>query len=351
MFENIFNNTYYGNTLYEWSYALIIIFLVLIIGKILYWITKNILKKITKKTKTNLDDIIIDMIEEPLILGLTLFGIWYALNTLNLTETTISIINKGYLFIIYLNLGWLITRLFDSLYIEYIIPFAKKTDQSLVDQILPIIRKGIKSIVWILAILVALNNAGYNIGAILAGLGIGGIALAMAAKDTISNIFGGVTIFTDQPFKIKDRIKIKGYDGTVTEIGIRSTRIKTLEGRIVTIPNSKFSESEIENISSEPSRRVLLNLGLTYDTTPKKIELAMLILKEIAKKNPNVNEKVLISFNSFNDFSLNILFIYYIKKGADILKTQTQINSKILTHFNKNKLEFAFPTQTIHTTK
>ena len=173
----------------------------------------------------------------------------------------------------------------------------------------------------------------------------------MAAKDTIANIFGGFMIFMDKPFKLKDRIKIVGVDGTVKEIGLRSTRIQTLEGRLVTIPNMKFTENPVENVSAEPHRKVVLNLGLTYDTTPKKMELALKTLKSIAKKNKNIDEKILLSFNGFGDFAMNILFIYYIKKSSDILETQTKMNTAILTEFNKNKLEFAFPSQTIYTKK
>lgn len=106
--------------------------------------------------------------------------------------------------------------------------------------------------------IVALNNAGYDVGALIAGLGIGGLALAMAARDTVSNVFGGFTIFTDRPFTLNDRIKVSGFDGTVDEIGIRSTRLRTLAGTLVTIPNSTFSESAVENVSAEPSRKVVM---------------------------------------------------------------------------------------------
>jgi MscS family membrane protein len=173
----------------------------------------------------------------------------------------------------------------------------------------------------------------------------------MAAKDTVANIFGGITIFMDKPFKIGDRIIIEGYDGTVKEIGLRSSRMETLEGRIVTMPNSKFAESPVENISLEPGRKIRLNLGLTYDTTPKQMDKAMSILKDIAKKNKSVKADTTISFNAFGDFALNIIFIYFIKKSADILDTQSEINMEILKQFNKNKLDFAFPSQTIYTKK
>jgi len=189
------------------------------------------------------------------------------------------------------------------------------------------------------------------VGALIAGLGIGGLALAMAAKDTVSNVSGGVTVFTDQPFRINDRIKVAGYDGTVLEIGVRSTKLQTLEGRMVTIPNAKFADAPVENVSREPSRKVVLNLGLTYDTQPEKMQQAMDLLKTICDENGNTEEIVTISFNGFGDFAMNIMFIYYISKGADIANTQTEINMNILRRFNNNGLEFAFPTQTLYTIK
>lgn len=254
--------------------------------------------------------------------------------------------------LITINIAWLITRLFDSLFEEYIVPLADKTAGDLDDQLLPVVRKGVKILIWTLAIIIALDNAGYNIGALLAGLGIGGLLIAMAAKDTVGNIFGGITIYTDKPFKIKDRIRVLGFDGTVSEIGIRSTKIKTLSGTQVTIPNSTFSESAVENVSREPNRKITLNIGLTYDTSPDKMKKAQEILKNISIKHKEmITDNYLISFTTFGDFSLGILFIYYIKKSADILKTQNSINLDILTQYNKNKINMAFPTQTIEIKK
>lgn len=147
----------------------------------------------------------------------------------------------------------------------------------------------------------------------------------------------------DKPFSINERIRISGFDGIISEIGLRSTRLKTLEGRTVTIPNSTFTQNPIENITSEPSRKVVLNLGLTYDADDAGIQKALELVKQIAAKNDNVEENVLASFNAFGDFALNALFIDYIKSGADILDTQTQINLEILRRFGQHNLDFAFP--------
>ncbi|MBT5021737.1 mechanosensitive ion channel [Candidatus Woesearchaeota archaeon] len=351
MLQEILIKTYYGNTVEQWAYALLIILGAVVVGKILYWFFGNVVKKFASKTKTKLDDIIVDMIEEPIVFALTLFGIWYATTRLTLTEGMSAWFGNVFQVLIVINVAWLITRLFDSFYTEYLVPLADKTDTDLDDQILPIVKTGTNIIIWIIAILVALNNAGYNVGALLAGLGIGGLALAMAAKDTVSNVFGGITIFVDKPFKLNDRVKVSGYDGTIVEIGLRSSRLKTLEGRIVTIPNSSFAGNPVENVTREPSRKVVLNLGLTYDTKPAQMEKAMKLLKDIAKKNKKINKDFKLSFNAFGDSALGIMFIYYIKKSSDILETQTEMNMEILKQFNKNKLEFAYPTQTVYTVK
>ncbi|MGB1108923.1 MAG: mechanosensitive ion channel family protein [Gammaproteobacteria bacterium] len=340
--------TYYGNTVQEWLTALGIILISFMLGKALYWVFSKVIRSFTSRTKNRLDDIIVDMVEEPAVFLLIASGIWVGLNQLVLPGLLESAVSNAYHVIFALLVGWMLTRLFDAIYQQYLVPWSAKTANDLDDQLLPILRKGVKMIIWAMAVIIGLNNAGYDVAALIAGLGIGGLALAMAAKDTVSNVFGGFTIFTDQPFRMNDRIKIAGYDGTVVEIGVRNTRLRTLEGREVTIPNAKFADAPVENISREPSRKVVLNLGLTYDTSPDAMQQAMDLLREIAAANTHIEEKVVVSFNAFGDFAMNILFIYYIKSGEDIAGTQTEINMEILRRFNDNKLEFAFPTQTIY---
>lgn len=390
--------TYYGNTLLEYVIVLGIILGSIIAGKLLYWVSSNILKKITAKTKTNLDDIIIDKVEEPVIFGAILGACWYAINRLNFGVSKLSpeeyvevytgnygvtpssehladvtkydtilesvggiakpfveypywenFVHHIFGFLLIVNITWLIVRLLDALIEEYVVPITEKSKSDLDDQLLPLFRKGMKVIIWSLGVVVGLNNAGYDVGAIIAGLGIGGLAFALAAQDTVKNFFGGIMIFADKPFQIGERIQIGGIDGTVKEIGIRSTRVETLAGRIVTVPNSMFSDDAVENVDMEPSRKVMLNLGLTYDMNADQIDLAMQTLRDIAKSHMNlIEDDVVIGFNAFGDFSLGIVFIYYIKKDADNLDTQTVINLDILRQFGDKGLEMAFPTQTVY---
>ena len=346
--QQLLTETYYGNTLETWLIALGIIVGSAVFGKAVYWVFSRIVRTFTRRTRTQLDDILVDMVEEPVVFMIIAFGIWFGLKTLVLPARLEEIVGNSFHVIVALLVGWLLSRLFDALYREYIRPLVEKSETDLDDQLAPIVSKGVKVIIWSLAFIIGMNNAGYDVAALIAGLGIGGLAFAMAAKDTVSNIFGGFTIFTDKPFTIGDRIKVSGFDGTVTEIGLRSTRLKTLEGRVVTIPNSTFADSAVENVSWEPSRKVVLNIGLIYDTTAEQIEQAMQILRDISDGHDSTEADPWIAFNAFGDFALNICFIYYIKKDGDIGATQTDINLAILRRFNEHKLEMAFPTQTLY---
>ncbi len=350
--KDFFQKQFYGNTVLEWIIALSIIIAAIILAKFIYLVLGKFVKQFTKRTKTRLDDIFIDKFEEPAVFGIIILGIWYGLGTLSMSDYVSDILSKAYYFLVTFNIAWFITRLSDALIEEYLSPLAGKTKTHLDDQLVPVVRKAIKLAIWTLAIVVGLNNAGYNIGAIIAGLGLGGLAFALAAQDSISHLFGGVVLFADKPFKINDWIITNDYEGFVKEIGVRSTRIRTLDGRLVTIPNADIANSTIVNVSSENGRKVKTDIGLIYGTTTGQMKKAMDILKKITEENPDIDEKRTISdFNSFGDYSLNIRFIYYIKKKTEreIYHVKNEVNLAVLEQFNENGLEFAFPTQTIYT--
>ena len=346
--EDFLNQHFYGNTIQDWAISFGILIASIITAKILYWAIGKFSKKVTSKTKTSLDDILVDQLEDPIVYGLVMIGFYWGIHRLHFGERADAFFDHLFIIILALNITWLFVRVIDSLIQEYIVPIVEKSDSDLDDQLLPVIRKTIKGGIWILGIIVGMNNAGFDVAALIAGLGIGGIALALAAQDTIKNIFGGVMVFIDKPFRMKDRIKVNGWDGEVEEIGIRSTRLRTLEGRLVTIPNGQFSDNAVENVTMEPTRKVKINLGLTYETSPDKMEKAIEFLEEIAKENKNLEEDILITFNSWGDFAMGIMFIYYIKSESDIFATQTEINMAILKKFNNEGLDFAYPTQTIY---
>jgi MscS family membrane protein len=273
---------------------------------------------------------------------------WWGYDYLHFEEGVQIWIQRIFKVLIAINLTWLVARLVDALISELLVPLSNAKESSSIEAILPIVRKGTKVIIWTLGIVLALNNAGYDVGALIAGVGIGGLAMAMAAKDFVANIFGGITVFLDKPFSVGDRIQIDSYDGFVKEIGIRTTRLQTLEGRVVIVPNYKFTDSFVTNVTAEPARRVKVTVGLEYGTAPEKMAMAREIMKSIASEHTHTTDEVYVWFESFGDFSLNLSMFYYIAKSGDLFDVPGEINMAILERFNAAELSFAFPTQTVH---
>ena len=176
---------FYGNTIKEWLIALSIIFGSFILGKILYLISTKFLRKLTSKTKTELDDHLIDRLEKPIIFAIIIIGVWIGLKTLNLHPDIESWFSKSYIILIAFNISWVMTRTVETVMDLYILPLTERSKTDFDNQIYPIVKKSVIYIIWAIGIIVGLNNAGYNVGAILASLGIGGLAMAMAAKDTV----------------------------------------------------------------------------------------------------------------------------------------------------------------------
>ena len=343
-----FDSIILGNSLTAWLISLAYIVGSVIVARIVYAIFSKVVKKYTASTVNDLDDKIAYQIEEPISLAFVLLGFWLAYSHL-VFEGSGETIGQLFQIAFVLDLTWLVSRVLDSIIESLLLKSAALSKSSMINQIGPILRKTVRSIVWILGVITAMNNAGFDVGAMLAGVGIGGLAMAMAAKDFVANIFGGVTVFVDKPFKVGDRIVVDGIDGTVQEIGIRSSRLITLQGRMVTIPNNSFTNSPVENITAEPSRKVSIALGLTYDTSPENVQLAIDILKQIVKDHSETENDFTVWFSSFGDFSLNVSCTYYITKSGHWANTPGEINLQILQKFNAEKLDFAFPTQTIIT--
>lgn len=345
----MFSEIYYGNSLKEWLISFAIIIGAVLLNKLIVLFNKHVLIKLTEKTKNRMDDILFKMLQAPVLLGVMLLAIWIASSRLNLDPKIDAFFSKSYQFLIVLNITWFLVRFVNAVIEEYLVPKAEDNSTKYLDNtLIPIIRRGVLGIIWAIGVMMALRNVGVDVGALIAGLGIGGLAFALAAQDTIKNIFGGITIFTDRPFRIGDRVKVDGFDGFVEDIGIRSTRLRTLEKRLVTIPNYKIVEASIENISGEQMRRVLMNIGLTYTTTPEQMQQALSILKNMPKVHKDVDSKELVAvFSDFSPYSLDIKFIYWIKKSGDVVEVPSKVNFEILSKFKEAGLTFAYPTQTV----
>jgi MscS family membrane protein len=232
----------------------------------------------------------------------------------------------------------------------------EKDNKEMNKMFLPIIRKTLR-VVLIILILVQLFQilSDKTITSIIAGLGIGGLAVALAAQDTLKHFFGSVVLVGDKSFDIGDRIVIDGFDGPVESVDLRSTRIRTLEGHLVTIPNGELANKTIQNIGKRPYIRRLANITITYDTSPGKVREAKQILEDILKDHEGMDPEFppKVYFSEFNADSLNLIMLYWYHppdywKYMDFTE---KVNLEIFEQFNDAGIEFAFPTQTINLRK
>lgn len=232
---------------------------------------------------------------------------------------------------------------------------AAKTVSKLDDMLVPIVRKSLKITIWVFALVnIAQVLSNQPVTSIIAGLGIGGLAVALAAQDSIKNIFGSVIIFVDKPFELGERIIYGEHDGIIEEVGLRSTRLRRLDGALVTIPNGDLANSAINNVGRRPNIRRVFHITVTYDTPPEKIREGKAIIMDILKDHEGLDPKGELVprcfFMDFNDASLGYLCIYWYFPPAwwDYCAFTERVNLEILERFNNAGIDFAFPTQTLY---
>jgi MscS family membrane protein len=345
----------YDNSVADWGISILIIIGALLLNRLIIILNRKVILKITAKSKTRFNDLLFNALEKPVLMGVILLAIWIATKRLLLGQEVHESIAKSYDLLVVLNFTWFFSRFATALIEHYAVAGSKEKhpDNKKIDtRLLPVIKRSTLIIIWFIGIVTALHNVGIQATTLLGTLGIGGIAFALAAQDTIKNIFGGFTIFTDKTFRIGDTIQFDSVEGKVVDIGLRSTRIRNYDKRLLTIPNYKLTDAIITNISSEPGRRVVMELGLTYQTSSEKMQEAMRLLEDIPNRIPEVSDRDLtVFFTDFKDSALIITFVYFIRKTSDIFATRSKVNLEILRSFNQAGLDFAFPTRTLHIEK
>jgi len=241
---------------------------------------------------------------------------------------------------------------------HYLLRWTSHTRTMLDNMLVPAVRKSLRITIAIVAVIFIVDNIlDQDVKSILLGAGVGGIAIALAAKETIANFFGSVAIFADRPFQIDERITVDKYTGPVEEVGFRSTRIRTLDGHLVTVPNSIIANSIIENVGKRPFIRRVANITITYDSGHDKTKRAVQIIKDVLTGTPEVNTDPKypprVYFSDFNDCSLNIYMSYWVKPPDFWLyyEVNERVNFEIIKRFEAEAIKFAFPTQTLYLKK
>jgi MscS family membrane protein len=249
------------------------------------------------------------------------------------------------------SLVWLAYRLVDVLS-DWLAAKAAKTDTKLDDQLVPLLRKSLKLFAAVVGGIFLLQNLHVDVGSLLAGLGLGGLAFALAAKDTVANFFGSLMIFIDKPFQVGDWIKMSGdVEGTVEEVGFRTTRIRTFYNSLITLPNAKVTETAVDNLGARAYRRYKTTLGLQYDTPPEKVQAFCAGVRGIIQALPGMRtDFYLVEFVDYGPHSLDVLLYCFMvaPTWGDELRTRTHLNLEILRLAKELDVRFAFPTRTLH---
>jgi MscS family membrane protein len=338
-----------GNPAWQYLAFLVYVVLAFYVSKLLDYLIQGQLRKWAAKTETKLDDLILELLRGPVkvIAFVTLLHI--GLRLFNWPEWTSMFISNGLKIIVACSLTYIAIKFVD-LMVGLWQQRTEASQEGLLDhQLFPIIRKSLKIFVVVVAVLVTSQNLGMNVTGLLASLSIGGLAVGLAAQDTLSNLFGAVAIFADKPFRLGDRIQLDSVDGTVEAIGLRSTLVRNLDGYLVTIPNKTMANANIVNVSKRPNIKTVMNIGVTYDTPTERIERAMQIIDEIFRPHPKTAD-LLVGFNKFESSSLNILVVHWWNSTdfKDYLLGFQQLNLELKRRFDAEGIAFAFPTQTVY---
>ncbi len=351
VFKDILINQKFLNiTLLNWTLCFGLLILFIILRNVFSFLVIGRIKKFTEKTKTKIDDEILKIIEPSIRLLFITFGLYISFSFIaknNITNTLLTHVIKS-LFIIAFFLA--IYRS-DTVLTKILEKFFKSKSIPIGLGYIPFFNKLIKFLIIVFALIFILQEWGYNIGAIITGLGIGGLAVALAARDTLANLFGSLIILFDKPFQIGDWIVIGNIEGTVEDIGFRSTKIRTFAQALVSVPNSKVANESIINWSKMGKRRIKFMLGIKYSTPVDKIKKAVEQIREMLLNHPEIHKQtVFVYFNEFGDSSLNI-FLYFFTITTNwqkYLEIREDVFLKIMKILEELDIEIAFPSTSIY---
>ena len=343
--NEILAQEYYGNTVEHYGIALSIIIGGIIIVRLFRKRLLTQIKKWTEKTETKLDDYIIRGIEKFGLPVLIFVAIYVGLSYLTFSEKADKFIDNVMVVVVTIYMIRLLST-FIRLTLE---SFIRKQEggQEKLKQLNGIMLI-INAVIWMIGFLFLFDNLGYDVTAIIAGLGIGGIAIALAAQNILGDLFNYFVIFFDKPFEVGDFITVDDKKGTVDHIGIKTTRLISISGEQLAFSNSDLTKSRIHNFKRMERRRVIFTLGVVYSTTHEKLQKIPTILKDIISSQELATYDR-AHFAKFGAYSLDFEIVYFIESAdyVPFMNTQEAINLKIFKAFDEEKIEFAYPTQTV----
>lgn len=349
----LLNETLLGISAWKYAASFFILILALLLKKVLGHFFLHVLTPFAKKTASTYDDLFLKAIRKPAEFTVVIAGLFIIVQILNPPTEPLNLKHFAYatlkIFVTFA-IAWMLFNAISVLE-TYLSRIVEKTESTLDDHLIPFIRKSLRAFIIFIAFILIIQNLGYSISGLLASLGIGGLAVALAARETLSNIFGSFMIILDRPFHLGDWIKAGDMEGVVEEIGFRSTKIRTFAKTQISVPNNIIANMSLDNFSRMPKRRIKLNVGVTYETTPPQMQEAVQNIRQMLEKHPGIHQEfMLVNFTDFGPSSLDILVYCFTvtTDWAEYLKVRQEVALNIMIILEELGLEIAFPSQSLY---
>ncbi|WAC42078.1 mechanosensitive ion channel family protein [Pedobacter sp. SL55] len=363
MDTNFLEQIFWGNTLKQYAFFVGIIIVGLLFKRIVSRIFSQLIFRLFKKFADEVNsETFIGLLLKPIEFFISLSTLYIAINQLkhplnvaffrykknkiNEVFTIGEFVDKIFLFLIILSVFWIVLRIVDFI-AHVLLVRAAKTHNKADDQLVPFLKELLKFMVCFVGFFVLLGYVfEVNAVSLITGLGIGGIAIAMAAKDSLENLLGSFLIFMDKPFTVGDVVKVDGIEGTIERVGFRSTVLRSADKTTYVIPNRSMIDGVLENLTMRNARRVKFDIGLVYETSNEVLKKIIAEINGFLAENPKTTDSS-VAFDSFGDSALNLQIIYLVpmKKEFDLAKIKEEVNFKLIEIVQANGSDFAYPTQ------
>ena len=335
--------------LFHWIACGVVLVAAILLRRVIRDVIFHYLKKLASKTETTLDDKLFPALEDPVAMLIVVAGIFAALTVLQLSEHVDKLVSNGATIAVLGVILWGVIRAGGAI-LDHLEEIAREKEMT-VATFMPLIKKTLFVVAVAVGLIIIADSLGAKVSALIASLGIGGLAFALAAQDTIANLFGSLVVVMDQPFKVGDTVKVGANTGTVEDIGLRSTKIRLLDKSLVVVPNKSVASEAITNLTRFTGRRVEQVLGLTYATKPAQMEGLVDDLRKVITAEAEVDaNSVLVFFRDFSASSMDVWVVYVVKAPdfAASMRLRQRLNLAFMRAIEARGLTFAYPTQVLH---
>lgn len=343
----------WGVAVWRLGAAAVLIFFSFLGRKLIRHLFEGMLRRPTQATAAEWDDDLVELLSAPLALIAQVALLYAAASMLTLPLEPVNVrlfVYNGMKVALAVAATWVVFRLIDVV-AQGLMRVTEETESKLDDQLVPLVRKTLKVFLAVTVGVMVVQNLGYSVTSLIASLGIGGLALALAAKDTVANFFGSLVVFTDQPFHVGDWVQFGDTEGVIEEVGFRTTRVRRFDKALVTVPNQMFTSLPIINYSRRDIRRIKLEVGLSYETTPEQMRAFIDRVKQMLGTHSGIDQGFhMVRFTGFEASSLTVLVYAFSNTAAweAYLLIQEDVMLQIIDLVEEMGLEIAYPTRTLH---